>query len=109
MNKEESRKRLERLLQRTYVRDLELSRKKLEKKLSLIKKKPVKIVKSLLTGTCPICFENIKKKDNIALLSCEHHMHLDCYTSMINSGMPLMCPICRKPFMKSFGRRKQRK
>ena len=91
-------KRLQRLLNRTYTRDLELSRKKLEKKLLKIRKHPVKLIKSKKNSACPICFENINKRNNIASLSCKHSMHFICYTNMINSTIPLMCPICRKPF-----------
>lgn len=99
MSKErKDRERLERLLSRTYSRDLLLSRAKLQKQLSTVKKQKPKLVKSTKDLFCTICLEHIKKKDNIALLSCGHAIHLDCYDQMIVSGIPLLCPECRKPF-----------
>ena len=49
------------------------------------------------TETCPICFEELKKSDQIPKLKCKHRFHKSCLEPVCrqkgNVGVP--CPICR--------------
>ena len=58
------------------------------------------------TFTCPICLEDLEKK-NIIILECAHHYHIKCYTEFILHSVKVLvdeydditsvkCPLCRK-------------
>jgi len=46
---------------------------------------------------CPICLEELKKKDNIPKLPCKHKFHKDCLVLVCNGkhNINVPCPICR--------------
>ena len=47
---------------------------------------------------CPICFDKLKKKDNIPKLKCKHKFHKQCLEPVCrqrdNENVP--CPLCRR-------------
>eukprot|EP00835_Amoeboradix_gromovi_P001999 NODE_103_length_20051_cov_0.229401.p11 type:complete len:208 gc:universal NODE_103_length_20051_cov_0.229401:12278-12901(+) len=48
-----------------------------------------------LTGSCTICLEEFKAKDECLVFNCKHSFHRKCVTNWLT--LKNSCPLCRKP------------
>ena len=53
--------------------------------------------------TCVICYESIRKGDNVICLPCDHLFHHDCTYDYLNNAENAKCPLCRSEVSKLFG------
>ena len=51
-----------------------------------------------LNQECPICFDQLQRKDNITLTNCGHILCNHCFSELIQRKM-CKCPICNNPNM----------
>jgi hypothetical protein len=66
---------------------------------------PKGIQKLYENDKCPVCLEDYNGKDKCVMTNCGHLTCMECMQGMVDSGMKLDCPTCRKSFAfgSSFG------
>lgn len=48
--------------------------------------------------SCPICLEQFTLKDEIKLLDCRHHFHINCINNWTITKRCLICPMCKSKY-----------
>eukprot|EP00252_Welwitschia_mirabilis_P011802 TRINITY_DN26239_c0_g1_i1.p1 TRINITY_DN26239_c0_g1~~TRINITY_DN26239_c0_g1_i1.p1 ORF type:complete len:212 (+),score=5.14 TRINITY_DN26239_c0_g1_i1:118-753(+) len=56
---------------------------------------------------CAICLEDLKAKDEVGRLPCQHVFHVDCITPWLKSHV--MCPVCRLDLSDGDGQRQRQR
>jgi hypothetical protein len=79
----------------------------LDSRLEQVQSRPVPkgIQKLYENDKCPVCLEDYNGKEKCVMTNCGHLTCMECMQGMVDSGMKLDCPTCRKSFAfgSSFG------
>ncbi|KAH3785647.1 RING finger protein 122-like [Dreissena polymorpha] len=54
--------------------------------------------KNIRNDTCPVCLDEFKVKENIAICSCQHQFHFNCLVKWLHHKNS--CPMCTAPVRK---------